>query len=184
VEGWQRRFDPDFQRARAERIGELRRLLEPLLEQRLALHESIDELTFAQALLPPDPAEPDAPVALPWWTNREPFDPQELSAEQARLAEVEQQIQPLQAELRRLTRQFWVTRKQIQDNKYDLSASRYRQGEAEEVYRPKAAKIVARLVELNQVIEAELTDLQETLDPFAPPGPGFSNKFDNGDIPF
>ena len=41
---------------------------------------------------------------------------------------------PLQTEINQLTRQFWVTKEQVKANKYDLSASRYRQVEQDEEY--------------------------------------------------
>jgi hypothetical protein len=39
---------------------------------------------------------------------------------------------PLRAEIDQLNRQFWVTKAQVKANKYDLSASRYRQVEQDE----------------------------------------------------
>ena len=53
---------------------------------------------------------------------------------EAELAELQSRITPLQTEINQLTRQFWVTKDQVKANKYDLSASRYRQVEQDEEF--------------------------------------------------
>ena len=86
-----------------------------------------------------------------------------LGAAQARLAELDARLAPLQTEIDQLSRQFWVSKPQVRANKYDLSASRYRQVEAEAAYRPAAGVVIQRLMELNEVMDAELFALQEML---------------------
>jgi len=44
---------------------------------------------------------------------------------EAELAELQSRITPLENEINQLTRQFWVTKKQVAGQNYDLSASRY-----------------------------------------------------------
>jgi len=62
-----------------------------------------------------------------------------------------------------LTRQFWVTKKQVKDNKYDLSASRYRQVEQDETYYALPHVTVERLLNLEKVMIDEIKDLEETI---------------------
>ena len=61
-----------------------------------------------------------------------------------------------QSELDRLTRQFWVTKEQVKANKYDLSASRYRQVDADAVYHEKPSVTLERLLQLEQVMTARM----------------------------
>jgi len=69
---------------------------------------------------------------------------------------------PLQAEINQLNRQFWVTKAQVKANKYDLSASRYRQIEQDEPYYESPQVTMERLLKLEQVMAAEVTE--EKLD--------------------
>ncbi len=52
---------------------------------------------------------------------------------EAELAEFNERIAPLEKEINQLGRQFWVSKEQVVAENYDLSASRYRQIEQEEV---------------------------------------------------
>jgi type I restriction enzyme M protein len=63
--------------------------------------------------------------------------------------------------LDRLTRQFWVTKEQVRANKYDLSASRYRQVEADAAYHEKPAVTLERLARLERVMLEEIEELRE-----------------------
>jgi len=49
------------------------------------------------------------------------------SKRSAEARETHEKMAPLQNEINQLNRQFWVSKDQVQANKYDLSASRYRQ---------------------------------------------------------
>ncbi len=62
-----------------------------------------------------------------------------------------------------LTRQFWVTREQVKANKYDLSASRYRQVEQDEAYYEKPQVTLERLLELERVMAEEVRELERLL---------------------
>jgi type I restriction enzyme M protein len=65
--------------------------------------------------------------------------------------------------LDRLSRQFWVTKEQVKANKYDLSASRYRQVDADAVYHEKPAVTLERLVRLERVMLDEITELKKLI---------------------
>ena len=61
----------------------------------------------------------------------------------------------------RLTRQFWVTKEQVKANKYDLSASRYRQVDADAVYHEKPSVTLERLARLESVMLDEISELKK-----------------------
>jgi type I restriction enzyme M protein len=58
-----------------------------------------------------------------------------------------------------LGRQFWVTKKEVKANKYDLSASRYREIEPEKVYYEQPQVTMERLLLLNETTNTEINDL-------------------------
>ena len=88
----------------------------------------------------------------------------DLSAAQTRLSNVESQISAPQSELDRLTRQFWVTKEQVKANKYDLSASRYRQVDADNVYHEKPSVTLERLARLESVMQDEISELKKLVN--------------------
>ena len=77
------------------------------------------------------------------------------------LAELDGEIHLLQNEFNQLSRQFWVSKADIVRNKYDLSASRYRQIERDEVYLPKPSVTLERLKQLEQLISTNIAELEE-----------------------
>ena len=161
---WQKRQVQEFVETREKRVLELRKQLTPLKEERLQFHKEIDEQTFMKALTE------DLPVPHPLLGSAKlrelaPLDPARMAAAKQGLAELDGHIQPLQAELDRLSRQFWVTKEQVKANKYDLSASRYRQADNDDVYHPNSSEVLERLLELNEVIKYELFDMQAKVDP-------------------
>jgi len=87
----------------------------------------------------------------------------DLSAAQTRLSNIESQISAPQSELDRLTRQFWVTKEQVKANKYDLSASRYRQVDADAVYHEKPSVTLERLTRLESIMLDEISELKKLL---------------------
>jgi type I restriction enzyme M protein len=87
----------------------------------------------------------------------------ELEAAQRKLSELQSQIGPLQAQINQLTRQFWVTKEQVKANHYDLSASRYRQVEQDEVYYESPEVTTERLLKLEKVIGEEIRELGSLL---------------------
>jgi type I restriction enzyme M protein len=76
---------------------------------------------------------------------------------EAELADLEAEIRPLQKEADRLTRQFWVTKDQVKANKYELTASRYRQFEHDDTWYEEPETTLDRLDALN-ARAAELAD--------------------------
>jgi type I restriction enzyme M protein len=148
IDCWTHRFDKKFRETRDLRIGELRGLLAPMKKNRLDLQANINRLTFDLAI---DSAL-DGEAAT------------ELSAAQGLLSHIQSLIAPPQAELDRLTRQFWVTKEQVKANKYDLSASRYRQVDADAVYHEKPSVTLERLSRLEGVMLNEIKELQKLLN--------------------
>jgi len=159
IQCWTKRFDATFGAGRTKRISDLRRKLTPLKTERLALYEEINRLMFESVLTTETlshgeeqkkktPSLRDSVVHA-------------LSESQARLATLESQISAPQSELDRLTRQFWVTKEQVKANKYDLSASRYRQVDADAVYHEKPTVTLERLAQLESVMASEIEELKK-----------------------
>ena len=80
------------------------------------------------------------------------------------LAGLEAQIAPLQAEIDQLSRNFWVSKEQVKANKYDLSASRYREVDQDGVYYEKPATTLERLLQLEDVMTGEVKELSRLLE--------------------
>jgi len=146
---WRQRRDPAFQRQREQRQQELRDQLAPLKVARLRLQAEINRLTFEAVLERPDRF--DKPVRS---------GDTELQTINRQLAALQAQIGPLQAELDQLTRQFWVSLGQVRANRYDLSASRYRQAESDDEYYESPRVTMERLLELDKVMTEVVSELQ------------------------
>jgi type I restriction enzyme M protein len=145
---WRNRSNPDFLAQKQVRIAELKSHLEPLKEKRLGLEAEIHRLTFEAAIAP----ESDDRAR------------EVLEAEQQFLAGLKEKIAPLQSELNRLNRQFWVTKEQVKAKKYDLSASRYRQIEQDEVFYEVPKVTLERLLKLEHVMAMEVAELERLLE--------------------
>ena len=145
---WRNRRDPEFDSARQERLDGLRLQVASLKEERLRLEGEINRLTF-ESVIEGDLTGFQKPVRSA------------LDAAKEELANLQAQIAIFQTEIDQLTRQFWVSKKQVKANKYDLSASRYRQVEQDEVYYEKPAMTMERLLTLEKVMEAEIHILQD-----------------------
>jgi type I restriction enzyme M protein len=144
---WNQRFDKSFGDTRTSRIEELRALLAPLKAERLELQAELNRVQFETIL--------DAR-----YSDGEPRNSNtELSNIVDRLSNLHSLISGPQGELNRLTRQFWVTKAQVQANKYDLSASRYRQVEADAAYHEKPSVTLERLGSLEGVMLDEIKEL-------------------------
>jgi type I restriction enzyme M protein len=144
---WQNRQNTLFQDERNERLASLREQITPLKTEKLRLQAEINCLTFESVIAPEDDEEVRG----------------RLEDSQRRLADLQAQISPLQWEINQLTRQFWVTKKEVKDNKYDLSASRYREVEQDETYYEKPERTIERLMELEQVMAQEVRELKGLL---------------------
>jgi len=141
---WLNRFQDEFIEERETRKAQLLALLAPLKAQRLELQAKINQLTFTSVIAPEDEESPR----------------QVLNEVQEQLKALNEQIQPLQNEFNRLSRQFWVSKQQVKSNKYDLSASRYRQIEQDPVYYERARVTMERLLKLEHFMGDEVRELE------------------------
>ena len=89
--------------------------------------------------------------AMAWETDRQ------------RLAQLHEEMALLQAEINQLNRQFWVTKAQVKANKYDLSASRYRQIEQDEPFYESPQVTMERLLKLDRIMAMEVEELEKFL---------------------
>ena len=153
---WKNRFNPDFTTQRAQRLSELKSEIAPMKAERLKLLKEINRLTFENAIAKRcceaqiAPAD-DEPTRLA------------LECDRQRLAQLHEQMAPLQAEINQLNRQFWVTKAQVKANKYDLSASRYRQIEQDEPFYESPQVTMERLLKLEQFMAEEVRELNGLL---------------------
>ncbi|MFZ5904307.1 MAG: type I restriction-modification system subunit M [Chloroflexota bacterium] len=169
---WKNRLDSTFGAGRTKRISDLRRELTPLKAERLQLQAEINRLTFESALENPLTTENTESTEK----NKKKNSPEKssglrvdsvrsvvnaLSDAQARLATLQSKIVNPQSEMDRLTRQFWVTKEQVKANKYDLSASRYRQVEADVAYHEQPSVTLERLARLESVMASEIEELKK-----------------------
>jgi len=175
VECWKKRNDQEFIKSREQRIVELRKQLVPLKEKRLQLQAEINRLTFEQAITDPTAPQslrdtsPKSSIKNPdinpssttgFGGGREGVD---LSAAQQLLSDLSSLISSPQSELDRLTRQFWVTKDQVKANKFDLSASRYRQADNDIAWHESPQVTLERLSRLEHVMTEEIKSLSELL---------------------
>lgn len=145
---WQHRFDTEFTADRATRLSDLKQDIAPMKAERLLLQKEINRLTFEAAIAPDDDEEKR----------------QALDIDEQKLTALHEQMAPLQWEINQLNRQFWVTKDQVKANKYDLSASRYRQVEQDEVYYESPQVTMERLLKLEHGMAAEVTELEKLLE--------------------
>ena len=146
---WRNRHDPDFLAQREALLEASQAQVAPLKGERLRLQGEINRLSFERAIASDGDDGDAASVAL------------EAAAE--KLAGLEAQIAPLQAQMDQLTRQFWVTKAQVKANKYDLSASRYRQVQPDEAYYEKPQVTMQRLLGLERVMAEGVRELERLI---------------------
>jgi type I restriction enzyme M protein len=166
IQCWTKRFDADFGAGRTKRISDLRRELTPLKTELLTLHAEINRLMFESVIQ--NPLTTENTESAEKNKKKNSVDSvrsvvNALSEAQSRLSTLESQISVPQSELDRLTRQFWVTKEQVKANKYDLSASRYRQVDADSVYHEKPSVTLERLARLESVMLEEINELKKLL---------------------
>lgn len=118
LECWANRHNPDYLEQREAALADLREQIAPLHEHRLELERDINRLKFEAAI-----ADQDDDRAQ-----------QALDAEQAELDALFAELNPLKWQIDSITRFFWVQKQQVTANKYDLSASRYREIQQDEVF--------------------------------------------------
>jgi type I restriction enzyme M protein len=144
---WRNRKNAEFYENRARRLAELKEAVAPLKAERLNLEREINRLTFESVIAPPD--NETARIAL--------------EAQEQKLAELNERIAPIQKEIDQLGNQFWVTKEQIRVNNYDLSASRYRQIEADGTFYEEPNVTLGRLMKLEDLTKEETKDLLQSI---------------------
>jgi type I restriction enzyme M protein len=143
LECWQNRDNAEYKAEREKRLEELKEQAAPLKAKRLKLQAKLNRVSFEHAIA--DDGDGEAQAAL-----------DEIKE---KLAELQTQISPLQSQIDQLTRQFWVTKEQVRENKYDLSASRYRQIAQDEEYYESTQVTMERLLKLEQIMTGEIQNL-------------------------
>jgi type I restriction enzyme M protein len=168
---WQHRHDPKFQKQRAGRLAALQKQIAPLKADRLKHHAVIHRLKFEEVVAAsPRPSDgrgagsegKRSPRPLGEGQGEGKADAARTAREkaEAELAQLNQRIAPLENEINQLGRQFWVTKEQVAAQNYDLSASRYRQVEQEEVFYEKPAVTLERMRQLEQAAEHDVAALK------------------------
>jgi type I restriction enzyme M protein len=171
IECWKHRRETRFAQTRTQRLAELQKEIVPLKTQALKLHAEINRLTFEAAIAPDDGgtravASDEQSLRVAESPNDKiiHLDPRAaLEADQQKLEKLNEQMAPLQNEINQLNRQFWVSKDKVKANKYDLSASRYRQIQREELYYEKAAVTLSRLRRLGVMMDDTLKELNASL---------------------
>ena len=143
---WNHRRDTKFQQKRAQRLADLQKQIAPLKKDRLDHHAIIHRLKFEEVI---SKAPDDAGAAR--------------EKAESELAELQSRITPLQKEINQLTRQFWVTKDQVKGNKYDLSASRYRQIEQDEEFYEQPRVTLERLRQLETIAASQVDEVSQIL---------------------
>jgi type I restriction enzyme M protein len=146
LECWNHRRDANFQQKRTQRLADLQRQIAPLKKDRLEHHAIIHRLKFEEVV---------SKTADKARATRE--------TAEAELAKLQSRMTPLQTEINQLTRQFWVTTDQVKANKYDLSASSYRQVEQDDKFYEQPRVTLKRIGELEAVAASEVAALKEAL---------------------
>lgn len=141
---WRNRHDADFAAERTQRLADLKAQMEPLQAERLRLEGEINRLTFEATIAP----------------NGSDAATQAADAVKAEMDALRAQMAPLIAAGDQLQRQFWVTKAQVKANKYDLSASRYREIEQEPTFYEEPQVTMERLLTLESVMSAEIHTLK------------------------
>jgi type I restriction enzyme M protein len=145
---WKQRRDSKFLQKRTQRLDELQKQITPLKTDRLEHHEVIHRLKYEEVIASDGNAEKAR-------TTREKAE--------AEMVELQCGITPLQTEINQLTRQFCVTKDQVKANKYDLSASRYRQVEQDEMFYEQTIITLDRLRKLEASANSDLAELEKLL---------------------
>jgi type I restriction enzyme M protein len=166
LECWKHRREAKFAQARAQRLAELQKQIAPLKAQGLKLHAEINRLAFEAAIARDGEAVPSDKKLLrvAEAADDEPkiihLDPRAaLEGDQQKLEKLHEQMKPLQNEINQLNRQFWVNKDQVKANKYDLSASRYRQIEQDEVFYEQPELTLKRLGQIERIMDEAVTQL-------------------------
>jgi len=169
---WQHQHDSKFQKERGALLAELQKQIAPLKKDRLEHHAIIHRLKFEEVIAgsavgvqPSGCSNKNRSHSDRLKPELQPADAARSSRERAEveLAELQSRIAPLEKEINQITRQFWVAKEKVVAEKYDLSASRYRQVEQEEVFYEKAAVTLERMRQLEAAAENDVAALARML---------------------
>jgi type I restriction enzyme M protein len=149
LNSWQQRRDTKFLQKRTQRLAELQKQIAPLKKDRLEHYAIIHCLKFEEVVAS-DGSAAKARAAR--------------EKAETELTELQSRIAPLEDEINQLTRQFWVTKEQVQANKYDLSANRYRLLEHDETFYEKPAVTLDWLHQLEKAAEADVKALEKMIE--------------------
>lgn len=144
---WRNRQNAGFYEARAQRLAELKETVAPMKAERLNLKRDINRLMFESVIAPAD--NETAHIAL--------------DTEERNLADLEERIAPIQKEIDQLGNQFWVRKTDVQAKKYDLSATPYRQIDADETFYEEPQVTMERLLQLEQASSANIKSLVDAI---------------------
>ena len=148
LECWKHRHDPKFTEKRAQRVAKLKEQISPLKRDRLQHHAAIHRLKFEEIVSS---------------IGNEVTTRNARERAEAELAELQSRIAPLEKEINQLSRQFWISKEQVKANKYDLSASRYRQIERDEDFHEKPAVTLERLRQLEVGASQQISELEKSI---------------------
>src|SRR5439155_10613674 len=170
LECWKHRHETKFAQTRAQRLADLQKQIAPLKAQALKLHAEINRLAFEAAIAPDDETVAADQKLLRVAESPDDskskiihLDPRAaLEAAQGKLENLHEQMAPLQNEINQLNRHFWVSKDQVKANKYDLSASRYRQIEQDEAFYEQSSITIDRLSKLEAVMIEKLKAIEVT----------------------
>jgi len=149
LECWRNRTDPAFQTERERVATELDAQLKPLMEERLRLEGEINRLTFEEVIAPEGEAAEAAREAL--------------EKTKAELDALSEQSLPVQTKRDQLSRQFWVDKVKVAENRYDLSASRYKDVIDEESFYEKPEITLKRMMKLEEIMTNEIENIRKAL---------------------
>lgn len=147
VEAWHKRHDAPYNQQRAADVARYRAQLEPLHAERLTLEREINRLKYEDALAP----------------RGDTAARQALMNAQTQHDALMSQITTLKGQLDQLGRQFWVTREQVKANKFDLSASRYREVLQDGVFYEDPQVTIDRILTLENAISEGMKRIQGLL---------------------
>lgn len=135
---WRNRTNDSFLEQRNTELATLREQIAPLHAERLELERDINRLKYERAIAPPD--DENAANALQDAENN--------------LADLQARLNPLKWQIDSYTRFFWVTKAQVKANRYDLSASRYREVQQDPVFYEDPRVTAERIKTLERHIAA------------------------------
>ena len=148
LECWHNRRNPEFHAERLARLETFKDEVSPLKAERLRLLEKTNRLTFENVIAPEDDTQARSALDN---TKKE-------------LVDLEKQIKPFQKQIDQLTRQFWVSKKEIASNGYELSISQYREMVYETPYYEKPRLTMERLLRLEEVMTSQIEELTELMN--------------------